>query len=310
MPYIGDQSFIDNIEKFLVSPKKHHALMFVGNKSIGKATAAKQIIANIINKQNGNEIYNLKWISPTGNKSEKITIEQIREIHEFINQTNFDGKYKFIVIDSADDLNINAANSLLKPLEECPANSFFILICHKLNTILPTIKSRCVQFKFSTPKQKHLKEIIQLNTESSLSIIDNLLKISSNNLNQALSIAKSASILDFYQFLLEQLKSSTFRAVNLEEVIDKNDFDSFWKAYFYLLKRVLYILLNRNAVLIEGEELFIRDLTLGVDVEMLTKLIEEINEIEYKISTLYLSKRDCFQVYILKVHELCQRIFI
>lgn len=307
MQYIGDQGLLNRIEK-IVKENKHHALMLCGPKGIGKSLAAKQVIANALQRESSNEIYNLKWISPEDNKSGKIAIEQIREINDFLNQTSLDGKYKFVVIDAADDLNVNAANSLLKPLEEPSTNSIFVLINHKPSAVLPTIKSRCVQLKFKPPTTGQLKEIIRLKHKIEEQELEDYIKIANDNIGIALNLIEN-EMLNFYRFLLKQFTAQNFQYVKFKDHIDTRDFGNIWQLYFHLLKRFLYILLNKFALLATDEKLLKQELP-NVDVAEVAKLIDELNNIEYKITTLYLNKKDCFQILCLKTHKLCRKIFI
>jgi DNA polymerase-3 subunit delta' len=57
--------------------------------------------------------------------------------------TSHDGGYRIVIIDPADDMNANAANALLKNLEEPPSRTLFMLISHAAGGLLPTIRSRC-----------------------------------------------------------------------------------------------------------------------------------------------------------------------
>ena len=72
-----------------------------------------------------------------------IKIDQIRELTEFIYSTAQQGGYRVVIIDPADSMNINAANALLKMLEEPGEDTLLMLLTHKLGQMLPTIKSRC-----------------------------------------------------------------------------------------------------------------------------------------------------------------------
>jgi DNA polymerase III subunit delta' len=85
----------------------------------------------------------LAWIEPQS-KSRQILIDQIREqlIRPF-SQTAFSGGWKVGVILCADRMNVQAANALLKTLEEPPAKSLLLLITDEPQSLLPTISSRC-----------------------------------------------------------------------------------------------------------------------------------------------------------------------
>src|SRR5690606_28916285 len=59
-----------------------------------------------------------------------VTVEEIRRVNRFLSMTSHDGSYRVVIVDSADDMNANAANALLKNLEEPPARTIFLLISH------------------------------------------------------------------------------------------------------------------------------------------------------------------------------------
>lgn len=77
-----------------------------------------------------------------------IKIEPIRSLQQDVYQTPQRGRYRLIVIESADKMNTAAANALLKVLEEPPKHTLFILIAEHINNLLPTILSRCQKFVF------------------------------------------------------------------------------------------------------------------------------------------------------------------
>jgi len=307
MNYIGDIDNIDNIEKFLLSKKNHHSIIFNGEKGIGKSIAARNIVSNILNSQGSNEIYNLKWVSPDS-KSDKITIDQIRDLYGFLNQTDFDGKRRFVVIDAADDLNVNSANILLKPLEEPKNNCFFILINHKSSKILPTIKSRCINFRFSPPSKIQAEEILLPFVNYDKDLAKKYLIIANYNVGQAVNLS-NLNLYDFYNYLLKFLSSKNFDFSSINAEISKLEFSDNWQSFFFLLKRVCYFLMNKYSIAVDSENAMSQSLS-KLNYEELGKLVDHINDIEYKIANLYLSKKDCFQVVCLKLHELCQKTII
>ncbi|MDX1916842.1 MAG: hypothetical protein SFT68_02550 [Rickettsiaceae bacterium] len=78
-------------------------------------------------------------------ESSEIKIAQIRKIHEEINMKASLSPFKFCVIVGAEHLNPNAANALLKPLEDPPSFTYFILITSNQKRIIPTILSRVIK---------------------------------------------------------------------------------------------------------------------------------------------------------------------
>lgn len=83
--------------------------------------------------------------------SSEITIKQVRALADFINLTSHQGGMKLVLIHPAETLNVNAANALLKSLEEPPPQTCFILVSHRWHQLLPTVKSRCHHIALPPP---------------------------------------------------------------------------------------------------------------------------------------------------------------
>lgn len=73
----------------------------------------------------------------------EIVVDDVRNILSFLAMTSADGSWRVVIVDSVDEMNRNAANALLKILEEPPEKTIFILISHNPAKLLPTIRSRC-----------------------------------------------------------------------------------------------------------------------------------------------------------------------
>lgn len=87
-----------------------------------------------------------------------IAIDQVREVLPDINTRPHLSGCRIIVLNTAEDLNINAANSLLKSLEEPPSDSFFLLLSHDPGRLLPTLRSRCNRIDFRLPDKQQAIE--------------------------------------------------------------------------------------------------------------------------------------------------------
>ena len=83
--------------------------------------------------------------------SQQISVDEIRALHDFINLTAHQTGAKTIVVCPAETLNVNAANALLKSLEEPPPNTRFMLVAHRPSYLPATIISRCQQIVLPTP---------------------------------------------------------------------------------------------------------------------------------------------------------------
>jgi DNA polymerase-3 subunit delta' len=84
-------------------------------------------------------------------KAVTISVDQIRALGEFISLSSHQGGPKVVVIHPAEMLNLNAANALLKSLEEPPPGTHFLLLTHRPQQVLPTIKSRARQIALREP---------------------------------------------------------------------------------------------------------------------------------------------------------------
>ncbi|WP_262695203.1 DNA polymerase III subunit delta' [Kordiimonas aquimaris] len=79
----------------------------------------------------------------TGKMRNDIVIDDVRGLIKFFSQTAAEGGWRVAIVDAADELNVNAANALLKILEEPPEKAILLLVAHSPGKLLPTIKSRC-----------------------------------------------------------------------------------------------------------------------------------------------------------------------
>ena len=80
-----------------------------------------------------------------------IKVDQIRELREFLGLTAYCGGCKIVLIEPADRLNLNAANSLLKTLEEPPGDGLLLLVAARPARLPATVRSRCQMLRFEPP---------------------------------------------------------------------------------------------------------------------------------------------------------------
>lgn len=158
------------------SGKLHHALLFDGAPGIGKASLAfmfaRHIIANpdwanapdridlnpnsdvahqIAMGSHAQVLYLTRPVDQkTGKHKTQLTIDETRRISHFLSRTVLGNGYRVVIVDPVNDMNANAANALLKNLEEPTPRTVFILIAHSSGRLLPTIRSRCLQLRFSS----------------------------------------------------------------------------------------------------------------------------------------------------------------
>ena len=146
----------------MISNKVSGGYIFSGPEGIGKKMVAKIIAQKLnctadLNKPCGScssclRIQKLQHpdVHIIENDESQIKIEDIRDIKREASFRPYEGVMKVFIIDNAHKLNSEAANALLKILEEPPKDSVIILITHKVQTIFKTVLSRCKQIRFAS----------------------------------------------------------------------------------------------------------------------------------------------------------------
>ena len=185
----GHENYLKSLLKLYKEDHLPNKVLFSGEKGIGKSTLAYHLINSILsfdeeysydlkncninlenktfkliqNKSNPNFI-----LIDVNEEKKKIDISQIRNLISTLNKSSFNTKPRFILIDNIELLNVNSVNALLKILEEPNDNINFILINNN-KKVLPTLKSRCLNFKIS------------LTYEQSINITNKILNKNLNN---------------------------------------------------------------------------------------------------------------------------------
>ena len=187
---VAEQEFLNCYK----SGKLHHGWLITGAKGIGKATFAWRMAKFLLSQPiDGNQVNGLfenssenqtNGVDKNFDKAittrilaeseprlvvirksfdekrktfrSSIRVDEVRKLKTFFSLSVSDGGGRVAIIDSADDLNINAANALLKTLEEPPKNTVFLLISHSPQSLLPTIKSRCRELRLNNLMESHL----------------------------------------------------------------------------------------------------------------------------------------------------------
>jgi len=128
-------------------------------------------------------------------KRDVIEVAQIRKISDFFRfKSSHDGGWRIALIDDADLMNRNAQNALLKLLEEPPKNAVIILICHRLGSMLPTIRSRCQTFNFDPLADEKISEVIQgLKPDITPEELDLVLSLSAGSIGRAARFTNEAA---------------------------------------------------------------------------------------------------------------------
>jgi hypothetical protein len=193
MPLIGHREQVAQFVGAFQSGKMPHAWLLTGLQGIGKATfayhAARFILrggkggqegfynthhdtvyAQVLGQGIGNlKIFRRGWNSDRKRFFQDISVDGIRSLKTFFQQTAHGEEYRIALIDAVDDLSLSAANALLKILEEPPAKCLLLLVCHQGQSVLPTIRSRCRHLPFSGLLPEEGQRILQTQNRSDIS---------------------------------------------------------------------------------------------------------------------------------------------
>ena len=149
----------------------HHAWLLTGPEGAGKATfayrAARRLLGAPHDPSHGilgadpdhpvsrqiiarshPDILVIERVGEDGKVRKVIPVDEARRLAEFFSKSPASAPHRVAIVDAADDLNINAANALLKTLEEPPERGVLLMISHSPGRLLPTIRSRCRRLAF------------------------------------------------------------------------------------------------------------------------------------------------------------------
>lgn len=180
---IGHDKAINILKRSIEQDRVSHAYLFVGPDQVGKGTLAMDFAravncvgpdderpcggceqcdridrdlhtdVKVINRETGE--------TPKGRGRVLIGIDQMREIQRNASLTPFEGRYRVFVIDDAEYLSEEAANSLLKTLEEPPGQVILVLLASDLGAMLPTISSRCQKLELRSVSSEIISDVLQ-----------------------------------------------------------------------------------------------------------------------------------------------------
>lgn len=125
----------------------------------------------------------------TGKLRSEITVDDVRKALKFLHNTAVDGGWRVVIVDPVDDMNRNAANALLKALEEPPKRCLFLLINHVPGTVLPTIRSRCQVLQMPSLSEPDTRSVVEaLAPEAEPTSLDAVVSLADGSPGRALGL--------------------------------------------------------------------------------------------------------------------------
>src|SRR5215469_18517587 len=299
--FIGNQKIVARLRRKLREDRFPHGLIFSGPEGVGKHTCALMLAKglNCRNAQAGDfcdvctscrkidsGVHPDVQLITVEEDATQIKIAQIRQLLTMLELQPLEGRNKVFIIDPAELLNAEAANALLKGLEEPPENSFFVLITVNVHELLRTVRSRCQTYNF-TPLT--IDEIRQHGIADELTV-----RWSQGSIGRARSLkiaelkTERAIVLDFME-TVANAKEEHFQdlmGVSAELGRAKQEFESRLAIMAVLIADMLYIKEGKQEGLVNVD---IRDQLVDLasreSTERLIKMGECLRFIESSLKT-------------------------
>jgi DNA polymerase-3 subunit delta' len=167
----------------------HHAWLISGPQGLGKATFAFRIarrllgaapdprhglmgaapqdpVSRLVAQDAHPDLMVVDRTDSEGKVRREILVEEVRRLNEFFSKSPASAPYRVAIVDAADDLNRNAANALLKTLEEPPPRGVILLVCHAPGRLIRTIRSRCRTLKLAPLPEAAVADFVSHRTDA------------------------------------------------------------------------------------------------------------------------------------------------
>ncbi len=151
-----------------------------------------------------------------------ITVDDVRQVGGFLRLTPAEGGWRIVVVDAADEMNHNAANALLKVLEEPPQRSLMLLVSHSPGKLLPTIRSRCRRLPLRPLPDETVGQLLSTYApDLSPDQAATLVRLSEGSIGRALEMLEEGG-LDVHSEVMELLSNlPKLDAIKLHKLGDK-----------------------------------------------------------------------------------------
>ncbi|EUK18682.1 DNA polymerase III subunit delta' [Commensalibacter papalotli (ex Servin-Garciduenas et al. 2014)] len=218
-------------QQAIAQNKLHHAWLINGEEGIGKATFVYHLVRLILGNSpaaisrikagsHADLLVVARRLDEKKNRlRSEILIDDIKAVGEFLRLTPAEGGWRIVVIEDADLMNRNAANSLLKLLEEPPKGALLFLITTHPNRLLPTILSRCRKMSLRGLSTEEMEQGLSI-LAPQLSEIDKnkVIQLAEGSLGKALQLLESGHL--NIKDIVENLLNHSFKSKDMYQQAD------------------------------------------------------------------------------------------
>ena len=178
MPFddiIGHERNLEIFKRSLKAGKMAHAFIFEGVPGSGRKKTALALIQALFCKEMDDDACgicsscrkvaagnhgDIHFVEPLPDKRD-ISIAQLRDLQRELALRPYEAPRKACIMEPAERMNTNSANSFLKTLEEPPGNAIIILLTENADILLPTIRSRCQLVRFAPLSAEHICQLLE-----------------------------------------------------------------------------------------------------------------------------------------------------
>lgn len=247
------------------------------------------------------------------NKQPIIPVEEANDILRKLSYTSYEGSYKMMIIWQPEKMNVEAANKLLKVLEEPPEQTIFILVSTQPDQLLATIISRVQQIPFYNCTEQEITEALVANYKVNADVAKQTAVLANGNYGEAIGMLAhnddNVSLLNYFQsFMRLALKFDASKALQwIDEIagIGREKQKQFFQYGLEVFRdSLMYNFGERNLVRLSGQEKqFLEKFAPFITQKNYERLIEEFNSSYYYIER-NANPKILFMDLILKTNEL------
>ncbi len=246
-----------------------------------------------------------------------IVIDDVRGIGHFLSLTPAEGGWRVVIIDAADEMNRNAANAVLKVLEEPPRNALMLLISHSPGRLLPTIRSRCRRLTCKPLPEATVADLLaRARPDLAPDDVTALARLGEGSVGKALALAGEGG-LDLYREvvgMLSALPKMDVPALHaFGERVARPDADAAWRTVTELLGWWLARLVRAGgsqgrgmAEVVPGEAAVMGRLLSGASLEQWLEVWEKITALFARTDAVNLDRKQAVISAFLAVERLAR----